>query len=79
MTHTHREFLDCALQHLQSARQALSVEISEYPAPISGCDARFNHLLSERQKIAESVAALKIQPFIATPRTPNQAGGVESR
>lgn len=79
MTHTHREFFDCALQHLHFARQVLSVEISEYPAPTSGCDAQFNHLLSERQKTAESVAALKTLPFIATPRTPDQAGGVESR
>lgn len=79
MTHTHQEYLAGALQQLRSARQTLAAEISAYPAPISGCDAQFNHLLSERQKIAEAIAALKTQPFIPTPRTPEQSAGVENR
>jgi len=35
-----------ATQLLNSAKNAILVEINEYPTPIAGCDAQFNHLLA---------------------------------
>lgn len=29
----------------------LNAEIGAYPAPITGCDAQFNHLLEERARL----------------------------
>jgi len=79
MTLSHEPMLTDALGCLKSAQQALFAEISSYPTPISGCDAQFNHLLSERGKIAEALAALGSTPFVATPRIPEQDARVESR
>ena len=64
---------------LQAARDALNTEISDYPTPISGCDAQFNHLLAERQKVQNALAALDASVFVPTPRTPTPLAGVESR
>ena len=36
---------------LRDARQALDREIADYPTPIAGCDAQFNHLLAERRRV----------------------------
>jgi len=33
---------------LETMRAALNQEIASYPAPITGCDAQFNHLLERR-------------------------------
>ncbi len=33
---------------LETMRAALNQEIASYPAPITGCDAQFNHLLEHR-------------------------------
>ena len=33
---------------LETMRVALNQEIASYPAPITGCDAQFNHLLEQR-------------------------------
>ena len=41
--------------HLEDARQRLSTEISNYPAPRPACDADFNHLLEERARIADEL------------------------
>ena len=30
-------------------------EIAAYPGPIAGCDAQFNHLLEERQRLLEAL------------------------
>lgn len=38
-------------ERLEAKRAALSEEIAAYPAPITGCDAQFNHLLDERRGI----------------------------
>lgn len=64
---------------LETARNILQQEITTYPTPISGCDAQFNHLISERQKVTNGLAALRDQPFVPTPRSPNPGAGVESR
>ena len=71
--------LERAQAGLERARQAVMAEISSYPTPISGCDAQFNHLLSERSRIGEALAALGSAPFVPTPRIPVQGARVESR
>lgn len=69
----------CAQDNLRRARTALNTEISGYPTPISGCDAQFNHLLAERQKVLEALRTLESPVFVPTPRTPTEFSGVESR
>lgn len=62
---------------LLQARHALMREIADYPAPISGCDAQFNHLLAERQRLAGALDHLRQPVFIPTPRQPEP--GQEAR
>lgn len=38
----------------------IKVEIAGYPGPIAGCDAQFNHLLAERQRILEALRRLDV-------------------
>ncbi len=68
-----------ARQELIQARRLVNDEIRTYPTPISGCDAQFNHLLGERQKILNALIALEDIVFVPTPRTPMRQSGVESR
>ena len=68
-----------AVTALRAAHAALAAEIATYPTPISGCDAQFNHLLAERRRLSDALAALDAPVFIATPRTPHPHAGVESR
>ncbi|MCG6901932.1 MAG: hypothetical protein LJE68_04550 [Rhodobacter sp.] len=79
MTDRHLHHIETAREALHRARKHLSAEISAYPAPISGCDAQFNHLLAERQKIANALSALSEPVFVPTPRSPSVSEGVESR
>ncbi|MFZ5964279.1 hypothetical protein ACOXXX_15135 [Thalassococcus sp. BH17M4-6] len=71
--------LTAAIDSLQTAQQAIAAEISAYPTPISGCDAQFNHLLSERARIGAALGALAQTPFVPTPRMPAPTDRVESR
>lgn len=64
---------------LAAAREALQREIADYPGPISGCDAQFNHLLAERRRLHDALNALSEEVFVPTPRTPMPHSGVESR
>jgi hypothetical protein len=41
--------------HLKSERRRIAREIREYPTPIAGCDAQFNHLLQERASVSEEL------------------------
>ncbi len=43
---------------LESARQRIIGEISNYPAPRPACDADFNHLLEERARISDELNRL---------------------
>ena len=43
---------------LEAARRRLADEIAGYPGPIAGCDAQFNHLLAERDRVNAALAAL---------------------
>ena len=75
-------FEDCiiaARAELSVARKLIQSEINEYPSPISGCDAQFNHLLAERQKVASAIQSLEQVVFVPTPRTPTPDAGIESR
>ncbi len=76
------QFEDCivvARSELTIARQLLNDDISRYPTPISGCDAQFNYLLAEREKVGAALRKLDELVFVPTPRTPDQFAGVESR
>ncbi|NOX50333.1 MAG: hypothetical protein GXP16_07335 [Gammaproteobacteria bacterium] len=66
--------LDSALEKLRAAKILLGTEIVNYPTPISGCDAQFNRLLSDRTLIFNAIYAMEHQPFIPTSRQlePNQ-------
>ena len=79
MTETADDCIALAAAELRAARRQLADEISTYPAPISGCDAQFNHLLAQRQRVANALAALATTPFVATPRQPSPEARVESR
>lgn len=75
-------FEDCliaAQAELSKARQLLQNEISNYPAPIAGCDAQFNHLLGERQRVLTALRSLEESVFVPTPQSPTPQAGVESR
>jgi hypothetical protein len=79
MHSSHSEHLAVARTSLLRAKDALSEEISAYPTPISGCDAQFNHLLSERIKISQALDLLKSEPFVPTPRRLATGARMESR
>ncbi|EBA06693.1 hypothetical protein [Sagittula stellata] len=64
------ECITLAKVELQAARQQIAAEISGYPTPISGCDAQFNHLLAQRQKVSAALQALESEPHIPTSREP---------
>lgn len=64
------DIVEAARAQLHAARAALDAEIHGYPTPISGCDAQFNHLLAERQRVLAALRALDTQVRIPTPRAP---------
>lgn len=68
-----------AVAALRAARSRLVDDISAYPAPISGCDAQFNHLLAERRRLSRAIGALEAEVFVPTPRRSTPSGGIESR
>ncbi len=79
MTETFQQSILAARAKLAVARQTLTDEISNYPAPIAGCDAQFNHLLAERQKVLAAIRSLDEVVFVPTPRSPTPHAEVESR
>ncbi len=79
MDDTFEDCIRAARAALTQARHLIQTEISGYPGPISGCDAQFNYLLEERQKVLAAIHSLDAFVFVPTPRTPMQASGVESR
>ena len=68
-----------AVLALEEIRDELDAEIRGYPTPISGCDAQYNHLIGRRNAVTAAIAALRTPQFVATPRTPFEGAGVESR
>lgn len=79
MIQPYETALGDALSTLQAAHNLLLEEISVYPSPISGCDARFNHLLSDRARVSNAICALQSRPFVATPRMMESGAISESR
>lgn len=79
MTPAYQADIDAAQSMLRTAKEKLGAEIASYPTPIAGCDAQFNHLLSERQKVLEALRSLETPVFVPTPRSPTEFAGVESR
>ncbi len=66
------ELLRAARASLEAARDALNAEIRAYPAPISGCDAQYNHLLGERRRVQEALVVLEKRIFVPTSRIPEE-------
>lgn len=79
MEDTYADCITVARAELAAARRLLVQEIRSYPTPISGCDAQFNHLLADRQRVSEALTQLEASVFVPTPRTPTPDSGVESR
>ncbi|MBG6147345.1 MAG: hypothetical protein RIE06_04610 [Roseibium album] len=75
----YEDNIDAAVLALETARQLLSDEIRDYPTPVSGCDAQYNHLLSKRTQITKALSVLQTDVFVPTPRTLVEGSGVESR
>ncbi|MFQ6551977.1 hypothetical protein AAD018_006475 [Aestuariibius insulae] len=73
------DYLTVATAELGAAKRILTEAIRDYPTPISGCDVQFNHLLSQRKAVDRALSALRSEPFIPTPRLPDQGLRVESR
>jgi hypothetical protein len=44
-----------ARPHLEVELKRIKEEIAGYPGPIAGCDAQFNHLLEERQRLLDAL------------------------
>lgn len=79
MTDSVQDLIAAAEASLVAAKEKVAAEISDYPTPISGCDAQFNYLLAERNRIGLMLSVLGEDIFVPTPRTPTPAAGVESR
>ncbi len=79
MTDQYSLEIQAAERGLLLALNLLSDELRGYPTPISGCDAQFNHMIGERNRIRAALDALAAPVFVATPRTPSPNAGVESR
>lgn len=43
---------------LEAEKRRLDEEIRNYPTPIPRCDAQFNHLFEERERIVRELARL---------------------
>lgn len=41
--------------HLESERDRLRGEIGHYPTPIPRCDAQFNHLVEQRERVSREL------------------------
>ena len=79
MEDTYVDCITVARAELASAQRLLVQEIRSYPTPISGCDAQFNHLLAERQRVTEALGQLDASVFVPTPRMPTPDSRIESR
>lgn len=55
---------------LERAHVELTDEIRNYPGPVAGCDAQYNHLLAERLRVQAALRALDEVIHIPTPRAP---------
>ncbi len=79
MQDSYSDCMTVARAELSTALRLLVSEIRAYPTPISGCDAQFNHLLEERQRVTSALAQLDASVFVPTPRMPTPQSRIESR
>ncbi|MEL7486324.1 MAG: hypothetical protein AAGJ87_03790 [Pseudomonadota bacterium] len=68
MQKPYEPLIDAAAAQLRAARRVILDEMAAYPRPISGCDAQFNRLLSDRTRVSQALTALERAPFAPTPR-----------
>lgn len=68
MNTTFEASLSLAADQLKLAQTRLVSEIKNYPTPIAGCDAQFNHLLAQKVRVTAALAALAQLHFTPTPR-----------
>jgi hypothetical protein len=45
---------------LESERERVHAEIRAYPTPIPRCDAQFNHLIEQRERLFQELARLEV-------------------
>lgn len=79
MTRSVENCLTEATRALRRAHRLVAAEIANYPTPISGGDPQFNHLLSERSRIADALGALASRPLMPVPQMSAQGAGMEGR
>jgi hypothetical protein len=48
-----------SIDELENEKRRINEEIRNYPTPIAGCDAQFNFLLEEQQRIVKELDRLK--------------------
>lgn len=66
--YAYEDAIEAARAALTEAKDLLLAEIAGYPHPISGCDAQYIRLISDRTRIVSTLRVLEEQPFVATPR-----------
>lgn len=76
---SYEDHLNRARAELLNAQASIRYEMRNYPTPISGCDAQYNYLVGMQGSVADALTQLSGPRFVATPRTPDVAAGVESR
>lgn len=76
---TYDAHISKAAAELRAAKNAIQDELRDYPTPVSGCDAQYNHMIGLRNAVTIALDALDEPPFVATPRTLTRGAGVESR
>ena len=58
----HAEHIKAAVlsikSHFEDERRRIASEMSEYPTPIPACDAQFNYLLEQRDRISQELRAV---------------------
>lgn len=79
MPSLYEDAIHNAQDSLRRARAALTAEIADYPTPIAGCDAQFNQMLADRQKVLDALRVLESAVFVPTPRAPTEVAGIECR
>jgi hypothetical protein len=68
MATTHAKFIwDTIRVHLENKINSLVKEMRNYPTPVSGCDAQFNYLFEQRNKILRELSEINIAYSQNTP------------
>ncbi|KMK68822.1 hypothetical protein [Puniceibacterium sp. IMCC21224] len=53
---------------ITAALRQIHTKIAEYPGPIAGCDAQFNHLLESRRRLERARTELGCSGFVPPSR-----------